>query len=96
MQTKKQARDAYEFCLVLTPTPIAPIRAREAIRQRFLVLADEIRRELGTVVEKLVEDSVERGRGKPIIVTVALGAESIRGEVVDQDDLVPFEIPLRR
>jgi hypothetical protein len=88
--------DANEFCLVLTPTASAPVRAREAIRQRFGVLADEIRSELVVVVGNLVEDSVERRSRQPITVTVVLGADAIRGEVSDQDDWVPFEMPLVR
>jgi predicted transcriptional regulator len=96
MKTKTQAPDANEFCLVLTPTVGAPLRASEAIRQRFDVLADEIRRELAAIVGQLVEDSVERRPRKPITVTVMLGAAAIRGEVSDQGNLVPFEIPLPR
>jgi hypothetical protein len=88
--------DANEFCLVLTPTPSAPIRAREAIRQRFGILGDEIRSELAIVVGKLVEDSVARRPRTPITVTVVLGIDGIRGEVSDQGDLVPFEMPLVR
>jgi hypothetical protein len=96
MVTKTQAPDANEFCLVLTPTLSAPVRAREATRQRFGMLADETRRELAAIVGELVESSVERRPRKPITVTVVLGADSIRGEVADQSDLVPFEIPLTR
>jgi hypothetical protein len=96
MRTMTQAPGAGEFCLVLTPTASAPVRAREAIRQRFGTLTDEVRRDLAAVVEELVEDSVERRPRKPITVTVALGADAVRGEVSDQGDLVPFEIPLAR
>lgn len=94
MKTKTKAPDANEFCLVLTPSPVAPARASEAIRQRFAMLADEIRRDLGRLVGELVEDSVERRPAKPITVTVVLGPGGIRGEVSDPGNLVPFEIPL--
>jgi hypothetical protein len=96
MKTKTQAPDANEFCLVLTPTAGAPFRASEAIRQRFAALADEIRRDLAALVGELVADSVERRPRKPITVTVVLGDGAIRGEVSDQGELVPFEIPLAR
>ena len=69
------APDANEFCLVLTPTPGAPARASEAIRQRFEVLADEIRRDLAALIGELVEDSVERRPRKPITVTVSKGGD---------------------
>jgi hypothetical protein len=96
MKTKTQAPDANEFCLVLTPTSGAALRASEAIRRRFGVLADEIRRDLAALVCELVEDSVERRPRKPITVTVVLGDGAIRGEVSDPDNLVPFVIPLAR
>jgi hypothetical protein len=96
MKPKTQARDANEFCLVLTPTLSAPVRAREAIRQRFGALADDIRSNLAAIVGELVESSVERRPRKPITVMVMLGADAIRGEVSDHGDLVPFEIPLAR
>jgi hypothetical protein len=94
MEPKTQAPDANEFCLVLTPTVSAPVRASEAIRQRFGVLADDIRSNLAAVVGELVESSVERRPRRPITVMVGLGADVIRGEVSDNGDLVPFEIPL--
>ncbi len=96
MKTKTQAPDANEFCLVLTPNAGAAFRASEAIRQRFALLADEIRRDLAALVGELVEDSVERRPRKPITVTIVLGDGAIRGEVSDPDSLVPFEIPLAR
>jgi hypothetical protein len=92
---KTQAPDANEFCLVLTPTASAPHRASDAIRHRFVVLADEIRRELAALVGELVEDSVVRDPRKPITVTILLGDGAIRGEVSD-GKIVPFEIPLAR
>jgi anti-sigma regulatory factor (Ser/Thr protein kinase) len=100
MEPKTQVPDAKEFCLVLTPTLSAPTRASEAIRQRFGALADEIRSDLAAVVGELVQNSVEnpveRGPRKPIVVMVRLGTDAIRGEVSDHGDLVPFEMPLVR
>jgi hypothetical protein len=96
MRKRTQAPDANEFCLVLTPTASAPLRASEAIRQRFGALADQVRRDLAALVGELVEDSVERRPRKPITVTIVLGAGAIRGEVSDPDNLVQFEIPLAR
>jgi anti-sigma regulatory factor (Ser/Thr protein kinase) len=83
-----------DFCLVLTATQSAAGRASEAIRKRFTMLTEETRRELAAVVTGLVENSVKHGPGKPITVTIALDADAIRGEVYDQGDLVPFEMPL--
>jgi hypothetical protein len=87
--------DASEFCLVLTPTWGAAARASEAIRERFATLAAETRSHLAAVVADLVQTLVDQGFGRPITVTVALGADAIRGEVADHHDLVPFEIRLR-
>ena len=81
---------------MLTPSSVAPLRATEAIRQRFERLAEEIRKDLAAIVGELVEDSVERRPAKPITVTVMLGPGAIRGEVSDQGKLVPFEIALAR
>jgi anti-sigma regulatory factor (Ser/Thr protein kinase) len=84
MDPKKTAPDADEFCLVLTPTRGAASHASEAVRQRFRVLAEATRRDLAVVVRELVSYSVEHGPGRPITVTVVLGADSIRGEIADQ------------
>jgi anti-sigma regulatory factor (Ser/Thr protein kinase) len=86
--------DADEFCLVLTPTLGAALRAVEAIRERFALIDDGPRRDLATVVGELVEASVKRRPRKPITVSVLVDGDAIRGEVSDQGDLVPFEIPL--
>ena len=88
--------DADEFCLVLTPTQGAALRAIEAIRERFALIDDEPRRDLATVVGELVEASVRRRPRKPITVSVLVDGDAIRGEVSDQGDLSPFEIPLDR
>jgi hypothetical protein len=95
MKTRTQAPDANEFCLVLTPTASAPLRASEAIRHRFGVLTDEVRRELAALVGELVEDSVVRDPRRTVTVTILLGDGAIRGEVSD-GKIVPFEIPLAR
>jgi hypothetical protein len=87
-------RTAEEFCLVLTPSLLAAPRATAAIRERFDVLADEICRELATVVTELIENSVMRRPGKPITVTIALRDDSVRGEVADHGGITAFEIPL--
>jgi anti-sigma regulatory factor (Ser/Thr protein kinase) len=73
-----------EFCLVLTPTWGAAARASEWIRERFEALAAETRRDLAAVLTELVQNSVEHHPDRPITVTVAVGADSIRGEVADQ------------
>ena len=70
-----------EYCLVLTPTSAAALRASEAVRRRFEGLRDEHRRKLGNLVESLVENAVENGPEKAITVTLSLSAYSIRGEV---------------
>jgi hypothetical protein len=94
MGPKTRANDA-EFCLVLTPTRWAPMRASEAIREHFGMLAEETRKHLAAVVAELVQSSVDRRPRTPITVTVALGLNSIHGEVSDHlGDLVPFVIPL--
>jgi hypothetical protein len=89
-----RAADANEFCLVLSPDFRAGAQARHAVQRRFPVLGDETRTRLGAVVADLVETSVERRPGRPITVTIAVGAESIRGEVADQGGFTEFEIPL--
>jgi hypothetical protein len=95
MEPEKKAMDAGEFCLVLTPTWGAAARASEAIRERFTALAAETRGHLAAVVAELVQGFVDQRPGGPITVTVAVGADAIRGEVADHNDLVPFEIRLR-
>ena len=94
MQRDRRAGDLPDFCLVLTPTLTAAERAREAIRRRFAFLADENSSEVTAVVANLVQSSVERRPRTPITVTIAVDTEVIRGEVSDNDELVPFEIPL--
>jgi hypothetical protein len=84
METKTRAGDANEFCLVLTPTSGASVRASAAVMERFTMLAEGTRRDLATVVAELVQSSVDHGPGRPITVTVALGDDAIHGEVSDQ------------
>jgi anti-sigma regulatory factor (Ser/Thr protein kinase) len=81
---KKRAAEADEFRLVLSSNRGAPLRASEAVRQRFGILAERTRRDLLAVVTELVNNSVEHGPGMPITVTVVPGVDSIRGEVADQ------------
>src|SRR3954452_22809361 len=74
-----------ELRLVLSSNSKASTRVREAIRQRFSgLLAGGTLRDLLTVITELVNNAVEHGPGKPITVTLAIGRESIRGEVADQ------------
>jgi hypothetical protein len=94
METKTRATDATEFYLVLTPAFGAPFRASEAVMRRFGNLVEENRRDLAALVAELVTSSVARGPGGPITVAIAVDADVIHGEVSDQHDLVPFELPL--
>jgi anti-sigma regulatory factor (Ser/Thr protein kinase) len=83
METKTRAADANEFCLVLTPTSDASVRASAAVMERFAMLAEGTRRDLAAVVAELVQSSVDHGPGRPITVTVALSNDAIHGEVSD-------------
>jgi anti-sigma regulatory factor (Ser/Thr protein kinase) len=74
-----------ELRLVLSSNREASTRMRLAIRQRFSgVLAGGTLRDLLTVMTELVNNAVEHGPGRPITVALAIGRESIRGEVADQ------------
>jgi hypothetical protein len=95
METKTRAKDASEFYLTLTPAFTAPFRASEAVMGRFGNLEEETRRDLAAVVAELVTNALAHGRGGPIAVAIAVGADTIRGEVSHQGELDPFEIPLR-
>ena len=70
-----------EYCLVLTPTSTAALRASEATWRHFESLDDEPRRNLATVIRALVEHSVDQGPEKAITVNVSVSEHSIRGEV---------------
>ena len=70
-----------EYCLVLTPTKTAALRASEASWRHFESLEDEPRRNLATVIRALVEHSVDQGPEKAITVNVSVSEHSIRGEV---------------
>jgi hypothetical protein len=83
METKTRAADANEFCIVLTATLDAALRASEAVRERFTSLPQETRRDLAAVVAELVQSSVDRRAGGPITVTVVVGSDEIHGEVSD-------------
>ena len=73
-----------EFRLVVSPDRGAGGRARQAVRQRFPALPEATLRDLVAVVTELINNSVEHGPGKPIVLTLVPGEESIRGEVADQ------------
>lgn len=92
MESSNRARKVHEFRIVLSPDRGAGVRASEAIRQRFRILAESNRKALVAVVAELVNHSVEHGPGRPITVTVVLGADSIHGEVADQGNPA-VEIP---
>jgi hypothetical protein len=88
-----RATDASEFYLVLTPGFGAPFRASDAVMGRFRHLPEETRRDLGALVAELVTESAARRPGGPITVAAAVASDAIRGEVSDQGEIVPFEIP---
>jgi hypothetical protein len=88
MELKNRALDAAEFRLVLTPDREASFRATQAVRERFRTLTETTRKNLAAVLTELVENSVERGPGRPITLTLVLRADSIRGEVADHGNPV--------
>ena len=94
MRDKTSAAETNEFCLVLTPGLGAPGQASHAIREHFRTLAEETRRKLAAVVADLVDRAVEQRPPTPITVTAVRGPGSVRGEVGEQGNLAPFEIPL--
>jgi anti-sigma regulatory factor (Ser/Thr protein kinase) len=74
-----------EFHLVLSPDREAGWRVRQALRDRFSEsLAPMVLIDLTSVVTELVNNAVTHGPGRPITVTLAIGSETIRGEVADQ------------
>jgi anti-sigma regulatory factor (Ser/Thr protein kinase) len=74
-----------EFRLVLSPDTEAGWRARQALRQRFAEsLPARTLIDLTAVVTELVNNAVAHGPQRPITVALAVGGESIRGEVADQ------------
>ena len=74
-----------EFRLVLSPDTEAGWRAREALRQRFSSsLPGPTLIDLTAVVTELVNNAVAHGPGRPITLALAIGNETIRGEVADQ------------
>jgi hypothetical protein len=77
----ERSRVQDEYCLVLTPTSTAALRASEATWRHFESLDDEPRRNLATVIRALVEHSVDQGPEKAITVNVSVSDYSIRGEV---------------
>ena len=74
-----------EFRLVLSPDAEAGWRARQALRERF---SESLPRrtviDLIAVVTELVNNAVAHGPGRPITVALAVGGETVRGEVADQ------------
>jgi two-component sensor histidine kinase len=81
MKLKTSGAGGIEFCLVLTRTLGAAIRAREAVLRRFGTLPEDTREDLAAVVAELVQNSADYGPGGPIFVTVVVGGDAIRGEV---------------
>jgi anti-sigma regulatory factor (Ser/Thr protein kinase) len=74
-----------EFRIALSPDSRAGWRVRQALRQRFSEsLPPRTLIDLVAVVTELVNNAVAHGPGKPITVTLVIGSEVIRGEVVDQ------------
>ena len=74
-----------EFRLVLSPDTEAGWRARHALRDRFSrSLPAQTLIDLTAVVTELVNNAVAHGPGRPITLTLAVGRETIRGEVADQ------------
>jgi anti-sigma regulatory factor (Ser/Thr protein kinase) len=102
MEPETRSVHAGEFCLVLTPTLTAPLRASEAVWERFAALTEEVRRELAAVVAELVSKAIEHGQRSPITVAIGLTADAIHGEVTSQWAVpegsidTSFEIPLAR
>jgi two-component sensor histidine kinase len=76
----------------LEPTPEAPGEARAALRDLAPDLDLTTYADLLTVVSELVNNSVEHGPGKPVLLTVDVDPEGrVRGEVEDQG-VGPVEI----
>lgn len=74
-----------EFRLVLSPDSEAGRRTRRALRDRFEdSLSAQTLIDLIAVVTELVNNAVEHGPRRPVMVTLVTGDETIRGEVADQ------------
>lgn len=74
-----------EFRLVLSPDSEAGRRTRQALRDRFEdSLSAQTLIDLIAVVTELVNNAVEHGPRRPVMVTLVTGDETIRGEVADQ------------
>jgi anti-sigma regulatory factor (Ser/Thr protein kinase) len=74
-----------EFRLVLSPDREAGWRVRQALRQRFSeTLPSRTLIDLIAVVTELVNNAVEHGPGRPVTVAIAVGDQTVRGEVADQ------------
>jgi anti-sigma regulatory factor (Ser/Thr protein kinase) len=74
-----------EFRLSLSPDTEAGWRARQALRQRFgESLPPRTLIDLTAVVTELINNAVAHGPQRPITIALAVGDDSIRGEVADQ------------
>jgi anti-sigma regulatory factor (Ser/Thr protein kinase) len=85
MQASTGPKKQKEFRLVLSPDTEASWRARHALREWFAdVLPPQTLIDLTAVISELVNNAVAHGPGRPITLALALGEETIRGEVADQ------------
>jgi anti-sigma regulatory factor (Ser/Thr protein kinase) len=74
-----------EFRLVLSPDREAGRRTRQALRERFEdSLSAQTLIDLIAVVTELVNNAVEHGPRRPLMVTLVTSDDTIRGEVADQ------------
>jgi anti-sigma regulatory factor (Ser/Thr protein kinase) len=74
-----------EFRLVLSPDSEAGRRTRQALRERFEnSLPAQTLIDLIAVVTELVNNAVEHGPRRPLMVTLVASDDTIRGEVADQ------------
>jgi anti-sigma regulatory factor (Ser/Thr protein kinase) len=85
MQASSGPTQPDEFQLVLSPDTEAGWRARQALRERLSAsVPAPALIDLVAVVTELVNNAVAHGPRRPITVTLAIGEETIRGEVADQ------------
>jgi anti-sigma regulatory factor (Ser/Thr protein kinase) len=85
MQESNGPTKPNEFRLVLSPDTEAGWRARLAIRQRLSSsLSSRTLIDLTAVITELVNNAVAHGPGRPITLALAIGDETIRGEIADQ------------
>ena len=85
MDASSRPTNTEEFRLVLSPDSEAGRRTRRALRDRFEdSLSAQTLIDLIAVVTELVNNAVEHGPRRPVMVTLVTGDETIRGEVADQ------------